>query len=58
VKQRLKNRGLILDATILRRAIEEQWGNITLDEISKAIITMPDRVTAVRERDGVPIPIK
>jgi hypothetical protein len=56
VKQRLKSRGLILDPTALRRAIEEEWDNITLGEINKAISTMPDRVTAVRERDGAPIP--
>ncbi len=37
-------------------AIEEGWNNITLDEINKAIRTMPDRVAAIRERDGVPVP--
>ncbi len=56
VKQRLKNRGPIFDATELRRAIEEEWDKITLDEINKVISTMSERVTAVRERDGVPIP--
>ncbi len=56
IKQRLKNRGLILDPTELRRAIEEEWDKITLDEINKVISTMSERVTAIRERDGVPIP--
>ena len=56
IKQRLKNRGLILDPAELRRAIEEEWGKITLDEINKAISTMPDRVTAINERNGLPIP--
>ena len=56
LKQRLKNRGLILDPTELRRAIEEEWDKITLEEINKAIATMPDHVAAVRERDGLPIP--
>jgi transposase len=56
VKQRLKTRGLILDPTDLRRAIEEEWDKITLKEINKAIASMPDRVTAVLERDGLPIP--
>jgi hypothetical protein len=56
VKQRLKNRGLILDLTELRRAIEEEWDKITLEEINKAISTMPDQVAAIRERDGLPIP--
>jgi transposase len=56
VKQRLKNRGLILDPTELRGAIEEEWDKITLKEINEAISTMPDRVAAVNERDGLPIP--
>jgi hypothetical protein len=56
VKQRLKNRGLILDPTELRRAIEEEWDNITMEEINKAISSMPDRVTSISERDGLPIP--
>ena len=40
----------------LRRAIEEEWDKITLEEINRAIAIMPERVTAVRERDGLPIP--
>jgi hypothetical protein len=56
VKQRLKNRGLIRNATELRRAIEEEWDKITLEEINKAISTMPERVTALNERNGLPIP--
>jgi transposase len=56
VKQRLKNCSLILDPTELRRAIEEEWDKITLEEINKAISTMPERVTAIRERNGLPIP--
>jgi hypothetical protein len=56
LKQCLKNRGLILDPTELRRAIEEEWDKITLDEINKATTTMPDRVAAVNERNGLPIP--
>jgi hypothetical protein len=55
VKQRLKNGGLILDPTELRRAIEEEWDNIILKEINEAIALMPDRVTCVLERDGLPI---
>ena len=56
IKQRLKNRGLILDPAELRRAIEEEWDKITMDEINKAISTMPDRVTAINERNGLAIP--
>ncbi|KAF7503095.1 hypothetical protein GJ744_004342 [Endocarpon pusillum] len=56
LKQRLKNRGLITDPTELRRAIEEEWDKITLEEINKVIATMPDRVAAVNERNGLPIP--
>jgi hypothetical protein len=56
VKQRLKTRGLILDPTELRRAIEDEWDKITLKEINEAIASMPDRVTCVLERDGLPIP--
>jgi hypothetical protein len=56
VKQRLKNRGPILEPADLRRAIEEEWDKITLEEINRAISTMPERVTAVLERDGAPIP--
>ena len=46
VKQRLKDRGLILDPTESRRAIEEEGDKITMEEINKAIATMPDRVSA------------
>jgi hypothetical protein len=56
VTQQLKNRGLILDPDVLRRCIEEKWDKITTDEINEAISTMSDRVTAVRECFGVPIP--
>lgn len=55
IKQRLKNRGPIFDVDELRRAIEEEWDKITLKGINKAISTMPDRVTALRERDRLPI---
>jgi hypothetical protein len=40
----------------LRRAIQEEWDNITLEEINKAINSMPKRVAAVNERNGLPIP--
>jgi transposase len=56
IKQRLKTRGPIFDSTELRKAIEEEWDKITLQEINKAISSMPDRVTAVRGGDGRPIP--
>lgn len=54
IKQRLKNRGVIFDANELRRAIEEEWNNLTLEEINKAIATMPARRDAVMERNGLP----
>jgi transposase len=56
IKQRLKSRGLIDNATVLRRAIEEEWDKITIEEINKAIASMPERVAAVRDRDEAPIP--
>jgi hypothetical protein len=56
VKQRLKNRGPILKPADLWRAIKEEWDKITLEEINRAISTMPERVNAVLERDGAPIP--
>jgi transposase len=56
IKQRLKNRGLILDGTELRRAIQEEWDNITLKEINRAIDFMPKRVAELNERNGLPIP--
>jgi hypothetical protein len=56
IKQRLKNRGLILDPTELRRAIQEEWDNITLEEINRAIDSMPERVAELNERNGLPIP--
>ena len=40
----------------LRRAIKEEWDKITLKEINRAITIMPERVTAIRERDGLSIP--
>jgi DDE superfamily endonuclease len=56
IKQRLKNRGLILDGTGLRRAIQEEWNNITLEEINRAIDSMSKRVAELNERNGLPIP--
>jgi hypothetical protein len=56
VKQRLKNRGLILDPTELRRAIQDEWDNVTLKEINRAIDSMPEGVTELNERNGLPIP--
>jgi transposase len=56
IKQRLKNRGLILDSTELRKAFQEEWDKITLEEINKAIDSMLKRVAAVNERNGLPIP--
>jgi transposase len=56
IKQRLKSRGLFLNVALLRRAIQEEWDKITLEEINKVINTMPDRVAALRRREGVPIP--
>ena len=56
IKQRLKSRGVIFEEAILRRAIQEEWDKITIKEINKAISTMPDRVAALNERNGRPIP--
>ncbi|KAF7507204.1 hypothetical protein GJ744_010886 [Endocarpon pusillum] len=56
IKQRLKSRGVIFEEAVLRRAIQEEWDKITLDEINRAISTMPDRVAALNERNGRPIP--
>ncbi|KAF7504961.1 hypothetical protein GJ744_001542 [Endocarpon pusillum] len=56
LKQRLKNRGFITHPTELRQAIEEEWNKITLEEINTAIATMPERVAALNERNGLPIP--
>ena len=56
IKQRLKSRGVIFEETVLRRAIQEEWDKITLDEINRAISTMPDRVAVLNERNGRPIP--
>jgi transposase len=56
VKQRLKNQGPIFETAELRRAIQEEWDKITLEEINKAIATMPDRVAALNSRNGIPIP--
>jgi hypothetical protein len=56
VKQRLKNRGPIFNSAELRRAIEAEWDKITLEEINREISTMLERVKAVLERDGAPIP--
>ncbi|KAF7505508.1 hypothetical protein GJ744_000755 [Endocarpon pusillum] len=44
IKQRLKSRGVIFEEAVLRRAIQEEWDKITLDEINRASSTMPDRV--------------
>jgi hypothetical protein len=52
----LKSRGVIFDVAILRRAIQEEWDNLTIKEINKAILTMPARVKALRANEGRPIP--
>jgi hypothetical protein len=44
------------NATVLRRPIEDEWDEITIKEINKAIASMPERVAAARDRDGAPIP--
>ncbi|ERF75957.1 hypothetical protein EPUS_01323 [Endocarpon pusillum Z07020] len=36
IKQRLKSRGVIFEEAVLRRAIQEEWDKITLDEINRA----------------------
>ena len=56
IKQRLKSRGVIFEEAILCRAIQEEWDKITIKEINKTISTMPDRVAALNERNGRPIP--
>jgi transposase len=56
IKQRLKNRGVIFQIQTLKRAIQEEWDKITIEEINKAISTMPDRVTCLNERFGKAIP--
>jgi transposase len=56
IKQRLKSRGVIFDVAVLRRAIQEEWDNLTIKEINKAILTMPARVKALRANEGRPIP--
>jgi hypothetical protein len=52
----LKNRGLILDRIELYRAIQEEWDNITLEEINRAIESMPKRVAELNKRNELPIP--
>jgi hypothetical protein len=52
----LKNRGVIFQTEMLKRAIQEEWDKITIEEINKAISTMPDRVTCLNERFGKAIP--
>ena len=52
IKQRLKNRGVFFNKEDLRRAIEEEWDKISLEEINKLISTMPARVQAVLARNG------
>ena len=56
IKQYLKSRGVIFEEVMLRRAIQEEWDKITLDDINKAISTMSDRVAVLNERNGRPIP--
>ena len=56
IKQRLKSRGVIFEEAILCHAIQEEWDKITIEEINRAISTMPDRVAALNERNGRPIP--
>jgi hypothetical protein len=52
----LKNRGVIFQIEVLKRAIQEEWDKITTEEINKVISTMPERVTCLPERFGKAIP--
>ena len=56
LRQRLKSRGVITNLDELRRVIEEDWSLITLGEMNKTIASMPDRVAAVSEYNGLPTP--
>jgi transposase len=56
IKQRLKTRGIFFDKSELRRAIEEEWDKITLQEINELISTMPARVAALMASNGGSIP--
>ena len=46
----------VIDPVELRRAVKEEWDKITLEEINKAIASMPDRGAAVNEHNGLPTP--
>ena len=56
IKQRLKNRGVFFNKLDLRRAIEEEWDKISLEEINESISTMPARVQALLARNDGSIP--
>jgi hypothetical protein len=52
----LKSRGVIFTVEALKQAIQEEWDKLTIEEVNKAISTMPDRVTSLNERFGKTIP--
>lgn len=54
IKQRLKNRGVIWTPEDLKRAIQEEWDAVTIEEINRQIDTMPARVEAVSNARGGP----
>jgi hypothetical protein len=52
----LKNRGVINKVGQLRRAIEEEWDKLTMEEINKACATMTARIETLYKSGGKPIP--
>jgi DDE superfamily endonuclease len=58
IKQRLNNRGVINKVGQLRRAIEEEWDKLTMEEINKACATMTARIEALYKSGGKPIPFQ
>ena len=54
LKQRLKSRGAILQIEDLKKALQEEWEKVTLEEIQSIIFSMPERMMEAWEKKGLP----
>ena len=56
IKQHFKRRGSIHSVDQLRSIIQEEWDNLTLEEINKACSMMTAGTEALYKYGGKPIP--
>ncbi len=50
---RPKSRGVVLDLEGLKTALQEEWDNLTQEDIRRIIISMPERMMEAYEKNGL-----